>query len=748
MSEERSARRRRWLDRLGRTRGVLLTAAIVGGLLAGWGQIQRWRAASLAGWGLEVRYFSGPDFRGQPVARGIDRWVEIDRGYAPSQLDEQRYSVEWRGRIFMPRTGKYVFASAARGRAWLRIGQRLLLADDGKKPDELTHSHGVRMTRGWHDILVRYQVADPAEPLMRLFWTPARRWGGPEYIPPTVLLPPGAKPRRPHAIPPRDLPAALAMAAALLLAVLLLLRRPLFRGLRRLARQPTLRIDAAIFFALFGAALALRLWDLGAAGQTWDEDAYWTASRNFIQSLLRGDTRWLSYSWNYEHPATGKWLYGIASLASESLQPTRAVSATVGALSCALLFVAGRDLLGRWVGLLAAALCAVMPHVLAHDKVVGLESPSGLFYLLTVWLFYRGLLAASPAPGRGAGGRLGVARPCPELINSGWFIGAGLTLGLVVGTRLSNASVALVLAGSYLHVCWPEIRARRQLPLPLSLAALPLIGVAVFWGSWPYLWETPAPNLARMLMHWKPDPYRELFLGERVHGPLYYYPLYFAVTIPLAGLAMTLVGIARTALRRRAGDICVLLWWVAPFVVIFSPRVRDGVRYLYPALMPASLLAAAGVDLLARALARSARRPQLRVPLFSTFGVLLWLSVLWAGTRVHPYYMDYYSEVVGGVERVERENLFDVGWWGEGLEQAAAYLDRHAERGATVRLLVVPTHVMELRSDLELVESLDADYVMVNETFYDLPQLPHHLLVHAVRAGDAPIVRIYRRRDE
>jgi len=274
---------------------------------------------------------------------------------------------------------------------------------------------------------------------------------------------------------------------------------------------------------------------------------------------------------------------------------------------------------------------------------------------------------------------------------------------------------------------------------------LPFLALLVFFGIWPYLWSNPLQHLGEMLVHWRPDPFQELFLGKEQDPALYYFPLYFAVTMPVGALAATLVGVGRIAWRRDLGHLAALLWLLGPFVVMLSPLARDGVRYLYPALAGGCLVAAAGLDWIAVGVARLLRRPRAAGPASGLLGTACVLYVLGSGLAVHPYYLDYYNEAVGGTETVERKRWFEVAWWGEGLREAQDYVGRVAPRGAKVKIVANPRHLIDLRPDLVWTEDAKADYIIYNRMFSGPLRAPGHRVAYVVRAGRAPLAWVYVR---
>src|SRR5262249_33913493 len=64
------------------------------------------------------------------------------------------------------------------------------------------------------------------------------------------------------------------------------------------------------------------------------------------------------------------------------------------------------------------------------------------------------------------------------------------------------------------------------------------------------------------------------------------------------------------------------------------------------------------------------------------------------------YCHDCLGEQTGGLANVAKHKWFEVGWWGEGIEQAVDWLNGHAAQKAAVARLVQPIHVTWFRSDL------------------------------------------------
>ena len=303
--------------------GWLLNVAIVAAMIGAVYLVQAWRAGQFDGYGLTTRYFGARDYKGRPLGSAVEPFVDYELLESPHA--RKAASIEWSGTIVLPRTGKYVFSTRSTGESSLEIDGKPLVRNVGR-PERRKVNGSRRFTAGRHAIKLRY-LPSGKEPMMRVTWTPARRWGGAEPVPPTLLFagaPDAVDKSGARVIPPDDATAMVLLLVSLLLGALLLGRRGLARWVGQLRSEGRARLDLALFLLLFALGLAFRLWDLSGAGQTWDEDVYWTAARNFADNLLAGDGRAMVWDANREHPALAKWLYAPATVFSEGLGAARA----------------------------------------------------------------------------------------------------------------------------------------------------------------------------------------------------------------------------------------------------------------------------------------------------------------------------------------------------------------------------------------------------------------------------------------
>jgi len=262
-------------------------------------------------------------------------------------------------------------------------------------------------------------------------------------------------------------------------------------------------------------------------------------------------------------------------------------------------FAFARDLAGPAGGLVALALYAFSPDVIAHGSLATLDVPAAGFLVTALWLAWR----ARRRPGR-------------------YLPLAGLVLGAALATRMSVLPAVPVLLVAVVLAVWHADRSRRTLRLVargvLAAFGVGVIAVAVVWASYlavdPRLaWVTPPDvpvlhGLRALAVDWLPfpRPYRDgmriqlgfeddtfdgFLFGRQYQGSLWYYlPAALLVKTPLGALALWLSGAASMlAVRRLRPAVPFVLLPALVLLLAALPGARDfGVRYviILPMLLP------------------------------------------------------------------------------------------------------------------------------------------------------------------
>jgi hypothetical protein len=354
------------------------------------------------------------------------------------------------------------------------------------------------------------------------------------------------------------------------------------------------------------------------------------------------DAAWAAANeWRFGHV----FLYEWGNDADQMLFRGRVVIVLLSLLLGIYVFRWSAERFGGAAGLLALALYAFCPTVLAHSRFVTMDLALAAF--MTIALYY--LARVLDGGGRRA------------------TILCGLFLGAALATKFSALVLPPVMGG----LLWMRHRRRAVVPaLSIFALAAVLVWACYFFGDPRQYFE----GAARVNQD-HPAGFRPYLLGRFHEGRVpYYFAVAFALKTPIPALLLIAAG-ALLAWRSRAvtgREDLVLLLPAALFFGATSALADDlGVRYVlpvYPLLFVLASRVATAVT------GRTAR------------AVVLALVTWQAAGTVHaaPDYLAYFNEAAGGPARgyllLDDSNVD----WGQDLKRLKAFLDE--KRVGHVRL--------------------------------------------------------------
>ncbi|GAB4543517.1 MAG: hypothetical protein Kow0063_36740 [Anaerolineae bacterium] len=456
---------------------------------------------------------------------------------------------------------------------------------------------------------------------------------------------------------------------------------------------------------------------------------YWAGSQ-FVEGLLKGDLS-LTY-WHFYPGVTMSWLETLGLAASWVLARLSGGTAETLArfvrrpildlilaarLPYALLTAGGvvgfyllaRRLMGDRTALVGSLFIAFDPFFLAHSRVAHGDAPVTVFMGLSALAFFVYLRGTcSESTGEATSGEEQRSHPKGKTGGSGrrWLVLSAAMGALAALTKAPGQFMALfvilVAGGDWL------LAGRRAGRLDWGLAGRWLLDLAL-WGAvfallfvalWPAMWINPAGTLVRMIdetLGKVEEGHLVFFMGQPTldPGPWFYpYVIAFRLTpVTLIGALLSAVWIILrwASLLRKGGRlpghyvVATLLWFYVVSLLLFgnlSPKKQD--RYLLPLLPILDLLAAFACVRISKSAKQQIsewadRRHVIRSTQYATRIVLpLLLLIIHAFPVItaYPYYLACFNPLLGGLPRAVETTL--VGW-GEGMEQAAAYLNRHPD---------------------------------------------------------------------
>lgn len=395
------------------------------------------------------------------------------------------------------------------------------------------------------------------------------------------------------------------------------------------------------------------------------------------------DEAW--YAGKDQQPPLVKVISGLSSIALPAGLGTTSPLRTPGAM----LFAAAVTALylfcsGRWgvrAGLAAACSLFLLPRAFAHAHYATLDIPVASLVFLTAVAFWK----------------------TGEAARFRWAALTGALFGLALLAKL-NALLLMPL------LLWAAIFHRRA--MLVRAIALVVIGPALFFAGWPWLWHNTWARLVDYAkFHAAHSPFDVYYLGKTYHYAPWHYPwVMTGVTVPAAILALMLVGmvVAIARLRRGTAETLLLACAIAYLCVSSLPQAPkyNGVRLFMPAFPFLAALAGLGFERIVvlgkSALQKLGGSARWFAPLM---GLAVFASAAAAVIATHPYQLAYYNSLVGGMKGARKAGLETIYWGGPYLA-AVRQLNRKPAtiyvipRGAISYLTVYQDAGM-LRTDLQ-----------------------------------------------
>ncbi len=372
------------------------------------------------------------------------------------------------------------------------------------------------------------------------------------------------------------------------------------------------------------AGAVLRFWHINDLGYNSDEAVY-----SGQAAALSGDPELSKYFPIFRaHPMVFQYLLALAfNIFGVHDIIGRSLVAIIGLLTLVLVYKAGTALYGRWVGVVAASLMAVMPYHVIITRQVLLDGPLTFATTLTLLMLVRYAVTGRAVYLMAVGSGLGLVFLTKE---TGFVLAAAAFAFLSLRPEIRIRFWPLVAAGVCMMV--PII----MFPVSISLAG--------------------RSDTAQSYLVWQ--------LLRRSNHPWDFFP---RVVPPAMGWLVILCAVAGiVALRnKRTWRETLLLCWIAIPIVVFQLWPVKGFQYLLPIAPAVSILAA-------RALVQWRPwqvRPSLPFPLVNTVatGLVILSLVIPASRIVNPENTRSGLAGAGGIPGVRETGL----WIDENLPEGA-----------------------------------------------------------------------------
>ncbi len=361
-----------------------------------------------------------------------------------------------------------------------------------------------------------------------------------------------------------------------------------------------------------------------------------------------------------------------------------------GLLAVALslvVFFAAREWFGTMAGLVAMVLVTFDPNVLAHSALVTTDVGVSMFFLASIYAFYRY-----------------VKQPSLQRL-----LIAGVVAGLLLATKHSGillAPMLVLLIGWEIACAEKGTRGKIAVRLGGAFAAIVVVGVVVLWAFYGFRYAARPAGLAlsttvadyvkplssfnasavMLIAHLRLLPesyliglvdvkrmaqfYPTFIFGKiHVHGVWWYFPAVMLIKTTLGLLALVAVAVY-AFITRRTGKARELAYTLVPalfyLAVAIAAGMNIGARHILPVYVFLFIFAAGGLAVLAK---------ESRNWAWASAGLVL--AHIVSALMVFPNYMAYANEVWGGPANAHNL-LSDANVdWGQQLYQVKAWRDAH-----------------------------------------------------------------------
>jgi hypothetical protein len=498
--------------------------------------------------------------------------------------------------------------------------------------------------------------------------------------------------------------------------------------------------DHAVGLALASVYVAWLVVTARSLGFTRDEAFYFRAGQDYerwFEMILDAKKEAFEagadsiFSYNHEHPPLMKDLFGLSfkylhdkhHVFEDASTAFRFPGMCMGGLTLWVTYLFGARTYGRWAGLTAAVLLALMPRVFFNAHLACFDVGIMAMWTLCIYVYWR-------ATAKGG---------------LGWALAAGVVYGLTLLTK-HNAWIlpAVFIPHALVVHARPTLRqlAAGRLLVPASLVAMLVIGPVVFYYGWPWLWRDPVARATDYLrFHLNHEYYNMEFLGRNyasAPSPPLYMPVMILATVPSITLLLFAIGsgerasilvrrvyhFARRGLFLLSGegrsasvavapvledeapasrhhphvrlphdhaetDLLFFLSMAAPLAVFLLPKtpIFGGTKHWLTAYPFLALFAGRGFVLVGEAMERASSKvtesPRARTLAWSGLLAVLAIGPLAITSHSHPFGLSSYVPLVGGTAGGADLGL-NRQFWGFTTESLAPWLAVHAPRGASV----------------------------------------------------------------
>jgi len=467
--------------------------------------------------------------------------------------------------------------------------------------------------------------------------------------------------------------------------------------------------------------------------------------RQFRRSLYQNDYWNGEYFLNHDggHPplngilaAATNWIFYQKLRLLGDIESYHLFEVFAGAALVLVVSLFAQETYGVFAGLIAGLSLALYPLFWAESHFNIKDPVEACFFGLTIYSFYKAIKYQS-------------AR---------WMVFSAIFCGMALGTKFNIVFAPLIILPWLAVTNFRKNLLKRKLLIPLFF--YPFIIFALFFLSWPYLWQDPIKRITEIIQF-----YKGIGLQQNFQPASFYiygfntYPIQAIIfTTPLVILFFSLIGIIASIFlfrkEKEKTSFLWLLWFLVPILRVTVPgtSIYGGVRQIMEYIPAMALLAGLGANYIVTLL---------RSRLVKIVSVLMFIPIIIKFISLHPNEGLYFNSLIGGLKGAAQRNFPN---WGVSLgneyRQGINWLNANAQENTKVTLAVgydwnAPR--IWLRKDIDISDSFrggirrEGEYVMELVSQINWPSLYYFTYVkrflkplYEVKVEGVPVLAIWK----
>ncbi|OGE37252.1 hypothetical protein A3F00_02505 [Candidatus Daviesbacteria bacterium RIFCSPHIGHO2_12_FULL_37_11] len=284
-----------------------------------------------------------------------------------------------------------------------------------------------------------------------------------------------------------------------------------------------------------------------------------------------------------------------------------------------------------------------------------------------------------------------------------WILTSGVFFGLALGTKF-NVLFSIFVILPWL-ICYliskrskklsPRNFFKKYAKIIIAIAAAPILGFLIVFGTWPLFWTDPLRKISRIV-----DFYKTIGTAANIDqgfislfGVNTYPFQWILYTTPVVILFLVTFGIIKIFLdkfkEKKMQSLLFLLMLVIPVARVTWPgmNIYGGVRQIMEYIPPMAMLAGIGGEFLrswiCRLLIRITISKYKPIVFSSALVFVLYIPITLKLFEIHPNENVYFNPLIGGLKGASERNF--PGWgvsFGAPYREAIEWINKNVEPGA------------------------------------------------------------------